>query len=216
MRVPCSRRIQTPGPLSGVASHRRAQRDTHTQVRTDSTRAGVHTWAILPRDLGTHACTHTLMHTHVHAQTHMGRCAHMGDSTQRPRNTRTHTLVHTHVHVYTHSPRLPHSVPSKDEGSQSASAGSATHCDPGEPFPQNTGRPQGLQDAKTLETLEPHFLTSPRSLISHPDILPGIFPAVSLSLPMFLNPEPHKQFPDSCSLSWNLLLEVCPESGAQD
>lgn len=185
MRVPCSRKIQTPGPRSGVASHRRAQRDTHTQARTDSTWAGVHTWAILPRDPGTHACTHT--------------------------------LVHTHVHVYTHSPRLPHSVPSKDEGSQSASAGSATHCDPGEPFPQNTGRPAGLQDAKTLEPLEPHFLTSPRSLISHPDILPGTSPAVSLSLPMFLNPEPHKQFPDSCSLSWNLLLEeVCPESGAQD
>ena len=34
---------------------------------------------------------------------------------------------------------------------------------------------------------------------------------------MFLNPEPHKQLPDSCSLSWHLLLEeVCPESGAQD
>ena len=107
---------------------------------------------------------------------------------------RAHTLAHTLVHT---QPQAPPRM----RRSQAASAGSAMHCDLGEPFPQNTGRPPGLQDAKTLETLEPHFLMSPRSLISHTDILPGISPAMSPSLPTFLNPEPQKQFPDSCSLS---------------
>lgn len=142
--------------------------------------------------------------THKHARTAHGQvCTHGRFYPEPQAHTCAHTLVHTQPQA-----------PPRMRGSQATSAGSAMHCDLGEPFPQNTGRPPGLQDAKTLK---PHFLMSPRSLISHTDILPGISPAMSPSLPTFLSTEPQKQFPNSCSLSWDLLLEeVCPESGAQD
>lgn len=134
--------------------------------------------------------------THTwHARTAHGQvCTHERFYPEPQAHTCAHTLVHTQPQA-----------PPRMRGSQATSAGSACTVTWGEPFPQNTGRP----GAGTLEP-QPHFLMSPRSLISHTDILPGISPAMSPSLPTFLSTEPQKQFPDSCSLSWDLLLERVP------